>query len=127
MKTSADTNRFLLWAPRILAIVFSLFLSIFAADVFESHAGFWSLALALFMHLLPVLLMLLVLIVSWRYEWVGAIVYSLLGVVYIIWAWGRFPLSVYFFIAGPLFIIAILFFLSWRRRKSIFNNEEVLN
>jgi hypothetical protein len=31
---------------------------------------------------------------------------------YIIWAWGRFPLSVYFTIAGPLFLLALLFYLS---------------
>lgn len=30
----------LYWTPRILGILFVLFISIFAADVFEEHLGF---------------------------------------------------------------------------------------
>jgi len=31
--------------------------------------------------------------------------------------WGKFPVSTYLIIAGPLFLIAILFWLNWKDRN----------
>lgn len=111
------TLRNLIWSARILTILFAFFLSIFSFDAYNENAGFWMNAFAFFMHLIPVWIMLAVLAVSWRYEWVGAFVFSLLGMVYIAWAWGRFPLSVYFLMAGPCFLISLLFYLGWHRKS----------
>jgi len=38
------------WTPRILSIVFVLFLALFSLDVFDGNYGFWGTLLALFMH-----------------------------------------------------------------------------
>jgi hypothetical protein len=61
----------------------------------------------------PTFVVLIVLAISWRWEWVGAVIFSTLGVLYIVMAWGRFPLSVYFVISGPLFVVAGLFLANW--------------
>ncbi|MCX7005162.1 MAG: hypothetical protein NTV22_18065 [bacterium] len=106
--------RLLLWTPRILCILFALSISIFAADVFGEGYDVWHTILALLIHLIPTFVILAVLIASWRWPWVGGIVYIALGVFYMYWFWGKFNWMAYTFIAGPLFITGILFLISWR-------------
>ncbi len=113
------TRRILYWSPRILTILFAAFISIFALDVFDETEGFFPTALALLMHLTPTFLILLFLAVAWRREWIGGLLYVGLGIVYIATTFGRFPLGVYFTIAGPLLLMGALFFVNWFRRAEI--------
>jgi hypothetical protein len=114
-----STALILFWTPRILTILFALFLSIFALDVFGEGAGLWRTLLALFMHLIPTFLIIIFLVLAWRWEWIGAVVYIIFGFLYIFMAFGRFPLSVYFTISGPLFLVGILFLLNWIFRDKV--------
>ena len=47
------TKRLLFWTPRIMCILFAVFVSLFAFDVFGEGYGFWKTLLALLMHLIP--------------------------------------------------------------------------
>ena len=114
-----NTKKLLSWVPRLFTVLFAGFLSIFAMDVFSEGYTFWKTILAFVIHLLPTWTVLVVLAISWRWEWVGGIIFPAFGLLYVVTFWGRFPLSVYFVIASPLFLIGILFFLSWRFRKEI--------
>jgi hypothetical protein len=108
-------HQLLYWAPRALCIVFALFISLFALDVFEEGRGFWDTTLALLMHLIPTFLLLAVLAVSWRREWIAGIFFPLLGVLYVVWAWNR-PFgswSLFLLMAGPLVLTGALFLLNW--------------
>jgi hypothetical protein len=115
------TKQILFWSPRALCILFALFVSIFALDVFGEGYDFWRTLLALAMHLIPTVIVVLFLIIAWQWEWIGGIVFLVLAVFYIIWTWGRFPLSVYFVISGLMITISILFFLNWKYRTEIKN------
>jgi hypothetical protein len=106
----------LYWSPRVLAIVFIAFTCIFAADVFNESHGLWQTILALFMHLIPQMLLIAFLILSWRREWIIGTVCILLSIVYVVSMWGRFPIDVYLLIAGHLVIIGGLFLLNWHYR-----------
>jgi hypothetical protein len=118
MTTAA--KRWLFWTPRILCILFAAFLGLFALDVFEEGRGFWQTALALFMHLLPsTILAIVVLILSWRREWIGGMLFTALGVLHIVLFWGRFAWYVYAAFSGPLLVIGILFLLNWRYRAEL--------
>lgn len=105
------------WAARIIMILFAALLSIFSADFYSKDFSFWQNAFSLFMHLVPVFILLGTAWASWKRQWIGALVCLILAVLYIIWAWGRFPLSVYFLIDGPLLVLSILYFISWLGRK----------
>lgn len=107
--------RLSLWTPRILAILFALFLSVFALDVFAEPAPFWSTLLALLLHLVPSALVVLVLLIAWRREALGSVLFCGLAVAYVVWAWGRFAWMAYAFIAGPLLLIGLLFLFDWLR------------
>jgi hypothetical protein len=112
-------KQLLYWTPRILGLLFAAFISLFALDVFDGKHGFWETALALAMHLIPTAILLALLALSWRWEWIGAIVFPALGVFYIVQFWQRFHWSVYVVIAGPLFLLGILFLFNWIRRSEL--------
>jgi len=107
----------LLWMPRLLLIVFALFLVLFSFDVFSEGKSATDTTIAFVKHNVPSIVLGLVVFVAWRREWIGALVCLLLAVAYIAWAWGRFPLSVYFVIAGPLFLIAAMYAANWQLKK----------
>ncbi len=109
----------LYWSPRVIGIIFSAFIMLFSLDVFQESKGFWETALAFLMHNIPVFVMVIILIVTWRWEWFGGILFSLLGFIYIGMAWGRFPFGTCAIISGLLFLIGGLFLLNWKYRKII--------
>ncbi|MHB8830991.1 MAG: DUF7670 domain-containing protein [Patescibacteria group bacterium] len=113
---------FVFWAPRILSILFILFLAMFSLDIFEGNYGFWGTILGLFMHNIPSLVLLLVLIIAWKRELVGATVFFLAGLAYIVSVVSRsqfepYVISYSFIIAGPAFVIAALFLIGWQRKR----------
>ena|SRR5208282_4076898 len=119
-------RRALFWAPRVLSIAFVAFLSLFAIDVFDEHLGFWPTFQALAIHLIPTLVLIVALIFAWRREWIGAIVYAVIGILYIIRVTTmRGPvtaatrLSWVIMIAGPAFLIAALFLANWRKHDEL--------
>jgi hypothetical protein len=119
-----QVGKFVYWAPRILSILFLLFLTIFSFDVFDENLGFWGTILGLFMHNIPVLILLVAVIIAWKYEIVGGIVFILAGFVYIWLAAIRgqieLPMALAWslVIAGPAFLIGILFLINWRRKPA---------
>ncbi len=76
------TKQLVFWCPRVLTILFALFLSLFALDVFGEGYSFWQTLIGLVMHLIPTLIILVVLAVSWRWEWVGTVLFAALGLLY---------------------------------------------
>lgn len=102
----------LFWTPRIAGILFTLFVSLFALDVFELRLGFWGTVLALLMHLLPSILLAVTLALAWKWEWVGALAF--LGwVVWYMTAARGFQWSVYVMMAGIPALIGLLFLAGW--------------
>ena len=89
----------------------------FALDVFGEGYGFWGTLLALFMHLIPVYVLLIGLALAWRWEWAGALVFIGFGAWYLVISWGPFPLIANLIgalpIAGPALLIGILFLIGW--------------
>ncbi len=116
---SPAARRWLFWTPRVLGIAFVLLISAFAMDVFNGHYGLAQLLVALGMHLIPAGLVLAALVVAWRWEWVGAVLFFGLGVAYIVTMRGRFEWSTYALIAGPAFLMGLLFLLNWRHRAEL--------
>lgn len=112
-------QRLLFWTPRILCLLFATFLSVFALDVFDEGYGFWKTILALLVHLIPTWIILIVLAFSWRREWVGAILFTALGVLYPVLFWGRFVWYVYLLMSGPLFAVGGLFLVNWLLRREL--------
>ena len=112
-------KRVLYWAPRILSIIFAIFVSLFALDVFGAGYSFWETLLALLIHLIPTLAILIVLAISWRWEWIGGVLFIFLAALYLVRFGGQFPWSTYLVMSGPPFLVGILFIINWFYRKDL--------
>jgi len=110
-------RRLLFWSPRVLCIAFALFISLFALDVFNEGLGVVKTIAALSMHLIPTAIIVVVLAVSWRWEWVGGVLFVALGILYLARAWHHPSWVVV--ISGPLFLVGALFLVDWSKRAEI--------
>ncbi|MCU0679504.1 MAG: hypothetical protein MUC28_03620 [Planctomycetes bacterium] len=118
-----QTSELIFWAPRILSIIFIIFLALMSLDVFSPELNFAQTMLALFMHNIPALILLIVLIIAWKYEIVGGIAFILGGIIYITLLL-RNPFEWYYLawaaqISGMAFFIGALFLVGWRRKKKL--------
>lgn len=118
-------NKFIYWTPRILSILFIFFLALMSLDVFEGENNLSNILLGLFIHNIPAIILLVILIISWRKEIVGGIAFILSGVLYSIlilkniistgFEW--YYLSWILQISGIAFLIGILFLICWFKKK----------
>lgn len=110
-------RKLLFWTPRVIVMVFAVFISVFSLDVFGQGYSIGETLIALAMHLIPTALILLALVVAWRWEWIGGLAFLALGMLYIafareMWMWSLL-------IAGPLVVIGLLFLANWRYRSEL--------
>lgn len=117
-------GRFIYWTPRLLAIIFIAFLALMSLDVISPELSTGQIALGMLMHNIPTIIMLVILIISWKREIVGGIAFILAGGAYIVFtAQADLPwyimLSWAGTIAAPAFLIGILFLVNWFKKKRI--------
>jgi len=72
---------FLYWLPRILCILAILFVSVFALDAFQPELTFWQQIQGFMMHLIPSFVLLFFLLIAWKWELIGGIIFLLIGLV----------------------------------------------
>lgn len=120
MSKKLSGNIFL--APWILSLLLIIYLEIFSLEFLAPGRDWVEIIIGLFIHNVPLLSLLMVLVISWKYEIVGSIAFFLAGLFYVIlnlvrsqevWymalAW-TLPIGV------PLFLISILFMIHWRKK-----------
>jgi len=119
-------KKILYLSPRILSILYICFLTLFSLDVFEPGMSAGEVALGLFMHNIPSIIMIVLLVIAWRKEIVGAVGYFCAGLLYIGFLifnavnsglqW-QLVISWSIIIAVPALLIGILFFINWEKIK----------
>ena len=74
------TIRIIHWLPRVICILAMFFISLFAADSFSPELTFWQQITGFLMHLIPSFILTAILVVAWKWEFVGGIIFTVLGV-----------------------------------------------
>ena len=69
------------WLPRIICILAILFVSLFAADAFASGLTIWQQLGGFMIQLIPSFILLAFLIVAWKWEFIGGIIFVVIGLV----------------------------------------------
>jgi len=67
------------WLPRIMCILAILFISMFAADAFGPEKTIWQQFGDFIMHLIPSFVLLVFLLIAWKWEYIGGIIFILIG------------------------------------------------
>lgn len=108
-------NKLLYWTPRIFAILAILFMMMFSMDCFEM--GGKDALICLVMHNIPAFIILIVLIIAWKWELIGGILFvaaSFAGAIYFNGFGdnrGVLLIMTPFLVTGILFIVHYYFFL----------------
>jgi hypothetical protein len=113
---AAMSDRWLLWSPRILGTLVSVFLGMFALDAFSPGKPILESVPGFFIHLIPALTVLGVVILSWQREWIGGLACIGLAIAYALSVGARhadWALA----ISGPLLVVGTLFLWSWQHRR----------
>ncbi len=69
------------WAPRIICMIAILLISMFAFDAFEERLPIWQQLTSFFIHLIPTYFLITLLIITWKREFIGGIIFLLVGIV----------------------------------------------
>lgn len=113
-------KQILFWTPRLAGILFILFISMFALDIFDMQLGFWGTVVGLFMHLIPSILLAIAVVIAWRWEWFGALLFIGWAIYYVL-TFREFEWFVYMLIAGLPSLIGLFFLAGWVWRRQIRN------
>jgi len=117
-------RQFLFWSPRVLSILYIVFLSLFSLDVLGEKQGFWPVLVALTIHLIPSMILIVGLILAWRWEWIGTAIYATAGVLYLSLVMPRalspvLKMDWILIISGPAFVVAALFLANWLKHAEL--------
>jgi len=105
----SQSHRVFVWFARVAGLALVLLASLFALDAFNGQP--WLQATADFaIHLLPAGLLMGIVLLGWRWPWVGAAGFSALAVAYVAMVPTR--LDWIAIVAGPLALTALLFVLT---------------
>jgi hypothetical protein len=118
-----NTKQYIYWTPRVLCILMAAFLGLFSFDVFEGGGSFGEQILGFLIHNIPVYVVVIVLIVAWKREWVGGIAFLGLAALYMVLTRLNQHWSAYAVISGGLVVISILFFLNWKYKNQLRERE----
>ena len=112
--------------PRIICIIAILFISLFALDAFNPQLTVWQQIRDFLMHLIPSFILTLFLLIAWKWELVGGIIFLAIGLFFTpiifmhnfqmnnsVWM----SLGVIAAITFPFILVGILFILGYRNKS----------
>ena len=114
-------EKLLLWSPRILAILAILFLMLFSLDCFEAGQGIRAQLTCFVMHNIPAFIVIAILVVSWRWELIGGLLFvaaALAGSIVFNGFRGNYGVNI---IMAPFLVTGVLFmihFYKFHRNKA---------
>jgi ABC-type Na+ efflux pump permease subunit len=116
------------WLPRIICILAILFVSMFALDAFESNQTIWQQIGDFIIHLIPSYVLIALLIVSWKWELIGGIIFTLIGVGFSPFIYQHnynmnhsvwISLEIILMITLPFIVVGVLFIINHFTKKKI--------
>jgi hypothetical protein len=114
------------WLPRIICILAILFISLFAADAFAPGLTIWQQLGAFLIHLIPSAILLAFLIVAWKWELIGGIIFMAVGLTLSPFVFMLnykrthsigISLGIILMITIPFVVVGILFIISHHMKK----------
>jgi hypothetical protein len=114
------------WLPRIIGILAILFVSLFALDAFQPNLSIWQQIGDFLMHLIPSFILAALLIIAWKWELIGGIMFTIigLGLSPVVFTHNynmnhsiQISLGIIATITVPFIVVGILFIMSYSYKK----------
>lgn len=126
------TNRILYWAPRIICILAILFISMFAADAFGPGLTIMEQLGGFIIHLIPSFVLLALLIVAWKREFIGGVIFTAIGIGLSPFIYNHnynmnhsvgMSLGILLVVTFPIIVVGILFILNHFIKEAGYKNR----
>jgi len=118
-RISERLAKFIYRTPRIAGVLITIFVGMFALDMFTEGTNFWEMMGGFLIHVLPAIVMAGVLALAWRWPWIGFVAF--LGAAIFFLRFGiRDPIAsigTVLLFSGPMAVIAMLFWANWKWLK----------
>lgn len=127
------STKLLHWLPRVICILAILFISVFASDAFNPELTLKDQIIDFIRHLIPSFILILLLVLAWKKELIGGIVFTIIGLglsplIFVhnyrmnhsVWM----SLGIITIITIPFTIVGILFILSHYRKKRLLQQQK---
>lgn len=109
---SNNISRFLTWFPRVLAVAFALFISVFALDAWGNGDAVLTELGHTLLHLIPTAAVLAALGLAWHRRIIGGLVFMILGMVFTIHFGTWRTAQLFMLFSLPLFVAGVGFIFS---------------
>lgn len=114
---SEKNLKYYYWIPRFTGLVFVLFLSSLAFDSITGYKSFYLMINSALAKLVPSLVLAIMLIIAWKEELLGGILFMLLFLVLFALIVSESPLLSDLIFYGPIFIIGLFFLIDYYLRQ----------
>jgi len=106
-----------IWLPRVLALLLICFIGLFSLDVWSMEGTLLQKAGGFFVHNIPTLILLAALILAWKREKIGAIVFILIGIIATLYFHTYQNITTFLLLTCLPVGIGLLFFRSSHQKK----------
>ena len=110
-----------IWIPRVLTIIYIIFISMFSLDVFQSGKSIWIILGGFVVHNFPSIILLLIFILTWNRPLIIGIFYTVISIIFTFFFKTYHEIYVFLFISLPPFAAGasylIIFFTAWKASK----------
>ena len=93
------------WSPRVIVILFILFMFSFSLDILSMEGTVLEKTGGFLIHNIPVFIVILLLVFAWKKQNIGGILFILAGIGFALF----FGISAFFVISFPLILAGVLF------------------
>ncbi|MDP2089086.1 MAG: hypothetical protein Q8J84_06750 [Flavobacteriaceae bacterium] len=114
------------WLPKVIGILAILFVGLFALDSFDSNLTIWQQVGGFLIHLIPSFILTAILIIAWKREYIGGIIFTIIGLGMIPFVFIKnyninnsiwMSLGVTLLVTFPFVVVGVLFMVSHFRKK----------
>lgn len=109
------SRRLLLWSPRVLGLLLTAFIGMFALDAFSEGKSLLRAVPDFIVHLIPAFILLAFVMLSFRRPWIGGVAFIGLAALYAL-TLSKGRLDWMLAISAPLLVVGALFLWSWFQR-----------
>ena len=120
MKKKSDKKKLWTWLPRIIALAFIVFISLFALDSFDGVSPWYVQLGAFLIHLIPTYVLIAAYLVVRKWPVIGGWIFIAFGIIFAVTLFTIFSLQpeegvfnpAIFIIALPIIVVGVLYIVS---------------
>lgn len=110
-------EKIIFYLPRVLIILVMAFLSLFSLDMWSEPNVWWKNLLGFIIHLSPVIILLLILLLTWKRDLIAAWLFGIFGMATVLFFDTYEQLAAFMAISFPIFITSGLYYWSYKIKQ----------